>query len=283
MTEAQPILKWAGGKWKLCPQYKQLGAFPKEYNRYFEPFLGGGAVFLYLKPEKAFLSDINEDLINVYVVTRDHVDELIELLKLHRDKHSRKYYYDTRKEWKKGSSMERAAKLVYLNKTCFNGLYRVNSKGEFNVPIGEYKRPSILNERNLRAFSRILEGVNLKVIDYKRAVGSARKGDFVYLDPPYQPLSATSSFTSYTEQGFNLEDQKKLLGVFRKLDKRECLVLESNSNAPEIRELYKSCYLTPVLAPRFINARASGRKPIQELVITNFKPKPLKKTTLDQF
>lgn len=283
MTKVRPILKWAGGKWKLCPQYQRVGVFPKQYYRYFEPFLGGGAVFLYLRPKKAFLSDINKDLINVYLQTCDRVHELIELLKFHKQNHSDKYYYKMRKEWRVGKAVERAAKLVYLNKTCFNGLYRVNAKGEFNVPIGDYKRPSILNEKNLIIFSQLLKSINIKVMDYKRAVGYAREGDFVYLDPPYHPLSDTSSFTKYTEEGFGPKDQEELRKVFEKLDKRGCLVLESNSNAKEINELYDGYYLTSVKAPRFINARGSGRKPIKELAITNFKPKLIRGTTIDQF
>lgn len=285
MKEARPILKWAGGKWKLCPQYKQLGVIPKptEYNRYFEPFLGGAAVFLYIEPEKAFLSDSNEDLINVYINVRDNLEELLELLKFHKQNHSKKYYYQIRREWREGSDNERAAKLIYLNKTCFNGLYRVNAKGEFNVPMGDYKRPSIVNEKNLRAFSKIIENTQLRIKDYRKAVSYAREGDFIYLDPPYQPLSETSSFTSYTKEGFGLEDQQKLREVFGKLVQRGCLVLESNSNAKEIHQLYEGFHLTPVMAPRFINAKGSGRKPIQELAITNFKPRHIRKTTLDQF
>jgi len=282
MKKIHPVLKWAGGKWNLCPGYKELGLFPRKYERYFEPFLGGASVFLFNLPKRAFLSDTNDNLINTYKVIRDEVDKLIELLKEHKNNHNKKYYYKIRNEWKKGSAINKAAKFIYLNKTCFNGLFRVNSKGQFNVPIGKYKNPSIFDENNLRAFSSVVRNINLKISDYKRAMGFARKDDFIYFDPPYQPLSTTSSFTNYTEGGFDLSQQIELKETFDKLNDRGCLILESNSNAPEIQELYKDYHLTPIMAPRFINARASGRKKIQELAITNFKPKPLT-TRLDQF
>ena len=273
-TAASPFLKWAGGKGKLLGQYSSL--FPKKFNNYFEPFIGGGAVFFYLAPVKARLCDINEELVNCYVQVRDNPDELMGLLTLHRDKHNlingeKNYYYDVRAyDVEELSPVERAARMIYLNKTCYNGLWRVNSRGLFNVPFGRYKNPGIFNRDNVLAASKALSGTELSVEDFRKVTGKAKKGDFVYFDPPYHPLSATSNFTDYTRLSFGARDQEDLADVFRQLDKAGCHLMLSNSDTPFIRKLYRGFDLNEIMAPRFINSKAKGRKPITELLIRNY-------------
>jgi len=272
-TEEQkptPFLKWAGGKSQLLVQMKPH--FPSVFERYYEPFIGGGAVFFHLLPEKATLSDSNDGLMNVYRVIQKEPSELMKALDEHHiHRRSKEYYYRIRAlNPDELSHMERAARTVFLNKTCYNGLYRVNSEGKFNVPFGKYKNPSLYNRDNILSVSTALKGKALKTADYRDVCEEARKGDFIYLDPPYQPLSKTASFTSYTKEAFGEKEQEELASVFMKLDKRRCRVMLSNSSTGIIRSLYDGYHIESMKATRAINCKASGRKAIEELLIMNY-------------
>lgn len=268
---AVPFLKWAGGKSQLLSTFKDF--YPKNFNRYFEPFLGGGAVFFNLAALtpglKSFISDCNPDLINCYKMLRDEPDAVIEALRKHRnDKH---HFYKIREQ--DGSdldSAERAARMIFLNKTCFNGLYRVNRKGQFNVPFGKYKNPKIVDQQNIMAVSKVLANADISCQPFEKVVAKARQGDFVYLDPPYHPLSTTSSFTGYTSVSFNFADQERLATVFKTLTQRGCYVMLSNSDIEPIRELYSDYRTETVLANRAINCNAERRGRINELLILNY-------------
>ncbi len=269
------FLKWAGGKLQLIEQFKNL--FPHNFRNYYEPFIGSGAVFFYvkskLKPNKVILSDTNEELINCFCVVRDKPSELVKLLLNHRKKHSKEYYYSVRSmESSTLDSLDRAARLIYLNKTCFNGLYRVNSKGQFNVPFGDYKNPSIFDKNVLFQASQLLQGVHLRVMTFEKVLDFAGKDDFVYFDPPYIPLSKTSSFTRYSKSDFSMMEQKRLSEVFRILDSRGCFVMLSNSDHALTRELYRHYEKNTVIvrAKRMINSVGSGRGAINEVVVTNY-------------
>jgi len=273
-----PFIKWAGGKGQLIPQIIRL--VPPRFGRYFEPFLGGGAVFFKLaSPDRnAFLSDINYELINAYKVIKNHVEELIPVLIYHQNEYNKspkKYYYHLRDSTSAMNNINKAARFIALNKTCYNGLYRVNKNGLFNVPIGRYKNPLICDADNLRKMSVVLKrsGSNLGVSDYKKIlVEKAEKDDFVYLDPPFYPISDTANFTSYTNNGFSLEDQKELASIFYELTEKGCKVLLSNSNTDEIRRLYSTySHLTEVInVNRSINTIASKRAGHTELLIRNY-------------
>jgi len=276
---ATPFVKWAGGKGQLLQQYEPL--FPITFRDYFEPFVGGGAVFFFLHSQGrlrggATLSDSNEELMNCYRVIRDHVDELVEKLWEHdAQKMDKDYYYKVRKWDRDGrienmSAAERAARTIFLNRTCYNGLYRVNSKGQFNVPYGRYKNPTVCDEQNLRAASQALQGVDLYTEDFERCLKRVKPGDFVYFDPPYHPLSATSSFTSYTKEDFGEEEQRRLARVFQKLEQRGCKVMLSNSDTPLVWKLYEDYRIGRVEANRAISCKASTRKGVTELVILNY-------------
>jgi DNA adenine methylase len=268
---AAPFLKWAGGKSRLLKTFDRY--FPKNFKRYFEPFLGGGAVFFHLANKNrnltAFVSDLNPELINCYEMVRDNKQALIASLKKHRnDKH---HFYKIRSQDPKGLlPAQRASRLIFLNKTCFNGLYRVNSKGNFNVPFGKYKSPKIIDEPNLTACSRILNRATISCEPFDQIFFKARLEDFIYLDPPYQPISATSNFTGYTKGAFTLEDQKRLSELFRALSRRGCYLMLSNSDTPEIRALYKGFRFETVQASRAINCNGRRRGRINELLILNY-------------
>jgi DNA adenine methylase len=269
------FLKWAGGKLQLIEQFENL--FPPDFRNYYEPFIGSGAVFFYLKskskPSKVILSDTNEELINCFAVVRDKPSELIEVLLNHRKRHSKQYYYEVRDlEPDRLDSVSRAARMVYLNKTCFNGLYRVNSKGEFNVPFGDYKNPSIFDRNTLYRASQMLQDADLRVMTFDKVLDFAGKDDFVYFDPPYIPLSKTSSFTRYSKSEFSIKDQNQLSEVFRALDSMGCFVMLSNSDHSLIRELYRDYdkNIVVVRAKRKINSVGSKRGAINEIVVTNY-------------
>ncbi|MDN5348529.1 MAG: adenine methylase [Clostridia bacterium] len=267
MSAARPFLKWAGGKGQLLEQFKPL--FPKQYERYIEPMVGGGAVFFFLQPEKAILMDLNAELMEVYRVVRDNVEELIADLEKH--KNEKDYYYAIRNlDPGKLTPVERASRLIYLNKTCYNGLYRVNRKNKFNVPFGRYKNPDIVNAQGLRAASRALKKAELLTGDFSLVLEFARPGDFIYFDPPYQPLSATSSFTGYTPGSFDEGEQKRLAGVFKELTRIGSKVMLSNSDTPFVREIYQGFRVQTVYAKRAINSRPDRRGSIKELVILNY-------------
>lgn len=268
IDNAAPFLKWAGGKSQLLKQYKPFFPPRDRIGRYFEPFIGSAAVFFHLQPAHATLCDINQKLIDVYRVVQQDVESLIEALQVHKNKKA--YYYRVRaKDPEKLSQVERAARLIFLNKTCYNGLYRENSKGEFNVPFGRYKNPTICDEDRLRTASCVLQDVALKAADFEEAVKPAQAGDFIYFDPPYVPLNATSNFTSYNKYGFSHEDQMRLAETFRDLDRRGCYVMLSNSSAPVVYDMYDGYHLTKIKARRSINSKADGRGPVTELLITN--------------
>lgn len=267
-SKVKPPIKWAGGKSQLIPQFIPL--FPKyEYKVYIEPFVGGGAVFFHLLPKRAILIDNNPELINFYLVLRDNLEDLIESLKKH--KNTSEYYYKIRSLKPEDlDPVSRASRFLYLNKTAYNGLWRVNSNGEFNVPYGRYKNPKILDEENLRIASSVLQGVEIIAGDFSLAGEYIEKNTFIYFDPPYHPISKTANFTGYTVNSFNEEEQKRLAKFFREMDKRGCLLMLSNSDTDFIRELYKDYDIQIVKARRAINCRADRRGPITELVIRNY-------------
>lgn len=275
---ARPFLKWAGGKSKLISQY--IPYFPAKFDNYYEPFLGGGAVFFYLvgahssapvqgKNFRSILTDINPELINAYCCVRDRVEDLILLLAEHQKRHGLDYYYQMRKQ-NIGTPIEKAARLIYLNKTCFNGLYRENSKGEFNVPIGKYKNPTICNPDGLRSVSEALRRTLIEVRPFGAVLEFAKAQDFVYFDPPYYPLSNTSNFTAYSSYSFTENDQIRLKDTFTELARRSIKVMLSNSDCPFIRELYKEFNIHEILAARAINSNAKKRGKITEVLITSY-------------
>ena len=266
-----PFLKWAGGKRQLISQMDQY--FPKKFNKYIEPFIGGGAIFFYLLPENAILVDINKDLINSYNVVKNDVANLIESLKKH--KNEKEYYYKIRSvdrdpeifdEW---SDTEKASRTIYMNRCCFNGLYRVNSKGEFNVPFGKYKNPKFCDKENLLAVNKALKNVSVIHASFEKCLDFAQEEDFIYFDPPYVPISKSANFTSYTKDNFGKEDQLKLFDVFKELDHRGCKVMLSNSYSEFIAELYEEYQIKELKAKRAINSDASKRGAIKELLILN--------------
>lgn len=266
-----PFLKWAGGKQRLLTQYKPYFPNPATIGRYFEPFIGSAAVFFHQQYSPATLSDQNGKLIEVYQSVRDDLDRILQTLKMHRNESD--YYYAIRAlDLASLSAAERAARLIYLNKTCYNGLYRENSKGEFNVPFGRYKNPKICDEARLRAASAVLQGVKLRVADFSEVVKTAVAGDFVYFDPPYVPLSATSNFTNYNKLGFGQVDQERLADTAAQLTDRGVKVMLSNSSAPLVYDLYgRAPYrLIDIQARRNINSNAARRGPVKELLILNY-------------
>ena len=269
--ETYPIVKWVGGKRQLM--FELLKNMPENYNRYFEPFIGGGALFFELQPDNAYISDMNEELINLYKVVRDNVDELITDLQKHDI--SKEYFMEIRnidrtEEYENWSDIQKASRFIYLNRTCFNGMYRVNSKGEFNVPFGHYKNPRILDENNLINCSNLLQRTEIKHADFSEILKRVKKGDFVYFDPPYVPLSETSSFTSYTKDGFDIDMQFKLRDVCDELDSMGVKFLLSNSDTKLVNELYENYNIKKVFASRQINANADGRGKITEVLVRNY-------------
>ncbi len=273
--EIPTLVKWAGGKKQLLNQFDKF--FPKKIDRYIEPFLGGGAVAFYIikrfHPKNVFLSDINEELVNAYKAVQLNVPELIEALSLLAKKHSKEFYYKIRaQDPQKLSDVDRAARLIYLNKTCFNGLYRVNSEGKFNVPIGEHKHLQIVDTKDLMEINHLLKHAIIKTMPFEKVLDFAKKGDFIYLDPPYYPLKEGKSFTKYHKGDFSKIDQERLKSIFDKLTKRGCKAMLSNSDAPFIRDLYKEYSIQIVQARRMINCDATKRGKINEVVVTNYKP-----------
>lgn len=268
-VKARPFIKWVGGKSQLLSAI--LPHMPPRENigRYFEPFMGGAALFFAVQHPRSFLSDRNPELVELYQVVQQQVEELIQALKIHRNE--RDYFYEVRAQNPKElSAVQRAARLIYLNKTCYNGLYRVNSKGQFNVPFGRYKNPTICDEVGLQAASLALQGAEIKQNNFESILQQARPKDFIYFDPPYQPLSKTSSFTSYTADKFGEAEQKRLAEVFAELARRGCYVMQSNSNTPLIRDLYCDFTIHEIQAGRAINSKATGRGKITELLMVSY-------------
>jgi DNA adenine methylase len=268
-----PIVKWVGGKTGLLGQLVPLLPKGVELMRHVEPFVGGGAMFFRLRPERALLCDINESLIASYETIRDHVEEVVPFLNRLARRHSEQNYYAVRSRYNSATNcslVERTAMFIYLNKTCFNGLHRVNQKGEFNVPAGRYNNPRIFDIDALRAASRQLLSAELRKQSFEGLLATAKPGDFVYFDPPYEPVSSTANFTSYTRNGFSQEDQIRLRDVFVELDRRKCHLMLSNSDVPFIRNLYKAFRVDKVAALRAINCDGRNRGRVSELVVRNY-------------
>lgn len=297
MELIRPFVKWAGGKGGLLPQLKNFYPFDLEngiIERYVEPFIGGGAVLIDILQKydvkEAYAFDINKDLINCYNVIKSNVEDLIEeldkkekeFLKLETDDRTA-YFYDIRSKYnsyklEKLIDVKRASEFIFLNRTCFNGLYRVNKSGEFNVPCGKYKNPTICDSKNLRNLSGLIKNVVFEYGDYKKSSKYVDNKTFVYFDPPYRPLSITSGFTSYTKEDFNDENQKELAQYYRELNKKKAKLMLSNSNPKNtnkedtfFEDIYKGFNINEVSAKRMINANSKGRGEISELLITNYK------------
>jgi len=280
---AEPVLKWAGGKRQLLPQIMEL--MPRDFKdrRFHEPFFGGGAVTFYIEPKSGTINDINKKLINFYVVLRDFVDELIEDAKQH--KNEKEYYYRVRAEFnrivREGfeiPNIRLASLLLYLNKTAYNGLYRENKKGEFNVPFGRYKNPTIVDEERLRQASKVLKNLEIYNIDFSYILDIAKPGDVVYFDPPYHPVSDTAKFTQYYKDDFSPEDQVRLRDVCLELHEKGVFFILSNSYAQPVRKLYEGIEhfdVITVYAKRAINSKADRRGPVKEILVTNI-PKELR-------
>lgn len=281
LRNCYPFVKWAGGKTQLLVELDKV--IPSEFERYFEPFLGGGAMFFHLISNRnrifsAYLADLNRDLITSYKIVKRNVKELIQLLKKYEAEYKKdpiQCYYTLRDAFRPKNDIEKAARFIALNKTCYNGLYRVNRAGKFNVPIGRYKNPPICDSNNLENVSQALRysKVKIQARDYRQMIlVKPEKGDFVFLDPPYNPTSSTSNFTNYTDYGFGDSDQVQLASIFRKLDDRKCRVLLTNSDTPFIRELYSdfATNTKEVSVLRAINCKASKRTGHKELVVRNY-------------
>ena len=269
----KPILKWAGGKRQLLPVL--LKNIPDKFNTYYEPFIGGAALLISLyslnKINNAVISDTNTDLYNLYRTIREEPQELIDELNNLKFRNSRDDYYRARSLFNSTEdSVTRSAILIYLNRHGYNGLYRVNSNNKFNVPFGKYSNPGMPSPENIMALSKILQSCSLMNSDFEAAVMNAVRGDFVYFDPPYMPLSKTSYFTGYTHSGFDERDQERLSRTFKELSRKGVYVMESNSSTELIRELYKDFSLIEVDARRNINSVGTKRDAVKELIITNY-------------
>lgn len=271
----QPFTKWTGGKRQLLGELRSY--MPETYGRYFEPFVGGGALFFDLAPEKAVINDFNEELINAYRQIKNNPAELINLLIKHKENNSKDYYLELRSADRDGrisrmTGVERAARILYMLRVDFNGLYRVNSKNQFNVPYGRYKNPKIVDVDLLYQISEYLNENDIEILqtDFAEAVKDAETGDFVYFDPPYIPLNETSSFTSYTHEGFSYEEQVRLRDTFKELTERGVYAMLSNSSSPLVEELYKDFNIYFVEAQRTNGAKSSSRGKISEIIVTNY-------------
>lgn len=267
----KPFLKWVGGKGQLLSELKKR--IPENVARYYEPFIGGGALYFNYQPRHAYISDLNSELIDAYTVIRDDVDSLIKCLKKHH--YNEEYFYSVRNvdrnsAFKKWSAAKRAARLIFLNKTCFNGLYRVNSKGYFNTPFGQYTNPKILDIENLNACSKVLQNTTIKLASFESIESRIHPDDFVYFDPPYVPLSDTAYFTSYSSAGFDINMQKKLFELCCRLHKKGIRFMLSNSSSPFILDLYKKFKIDLVEASRAVNSNAAKRGKIHEVIVTNY-------------
>ena len=275
MAIAKPPLKWVGGKTKLLPEL--VARMPKTYGRYHEPFVGGGALFFHLAPARASLSDMNGALIRTYRGLARDVDGVIDHLKAHKYRHGGDavYYYAVRDDWNshrwQGEAAAEAAAFIYLNKTCFNGLWRENRKGEFNVPRGDYTDPAIYDADNLRAAALLLASAELRSMSFQLSWDAAREGDFVYCDPPYDPVSETSNFTSYVKDAFGKDKQRELADVARKLRDRGAYVMLSNNDTPFVRELYADFCVDNVKCARSINSKGDKRGAVDEVIVTSYE------------
>lgn len=269
-----PVVKWVGGKRQIIDQISQY--IPKNISTYYEPFFGGGAVLFELQPKKAVINDINKELINLYEVIKNNTEDLIEDLKSH--KNDEEYFYYIREldrdktSYNSLSPIQKASRIIFLNKTCYNGLFRVNKSGEFNAPFGRYKNPNIVNEITIRAVSNYFKKADITFMskDFAEVLKGARKGAFVYLDPPYDPVSDTASFTGYDKGGFNREEQIRLKNVCDKLNEKGIRFLLSNSATDFIKDLYADYRIEIVKAKRAINSNGDKRGEIDEVLVMNF-------------
>ena len=276
MIKGKPFVKWAGGKRQIMPEIKKY--VPENYDTFYEPFVGGGAVFFELAPRKAVINDYNSELMNVFecIKDEDKFDKMCTELNHHEANHSEEYYYQVRnidrdvRKYNKLADYKKAARTIYLNKACFNGLYRVNSKNEFNVPFGKKEKVNTYEGQNLGVVHCILNFNDIKLLstDFEEAVKDAKKGDFVYLDPPYD--SDTSTFNDYTENGFNKDEQIRLAKLFKELSDRGCYVMLSNHNTILVNELYKDYNIHVISAKRNINSNGKKRGKVEEVIITNY-------------
>jgi DNA adenine methylase len=272
--QATPFLKWVGGKGKLRHALGALMPKGVELMRHVEPFVGGGALFFARGPERALLADINLDLIRAYEAVRDEPAAVLNHLTRLARGHDQESYYGVRERFnarKQKTQAERAAHFIYLNKTCFNGLYRVNRQGQFNVPMGRYAKPNIADTDTIFAASAALQRADIRHMPFEALLSEARPGDFIYFDPPYEPVSRTANFTAYAQDGFAQADQQRLRDVFRALDKRGAKLMLSNSDVPFIRDLYRGFQIDEVLAPRAVSCDAKGRKEAREVVVRNYR------------
>ena len=277
MLKGKPFVKWAGGKRQILD--KLIKYVPENFNTYYEPFVGGGALFFELSPKNAVINDSNEELINVFRCIKDEekLTKMCNELNHHEANHSEEYYYKIRNidrdknKFNRLSDYKRAARTIYLNKACFNGLYRVNSKGEFNVPFGKKLKVNTYEGQNIGIIHAYLNFNNIKIlsIDFEEAVKDAKEGDFIYFDPPYD--SDTYTFNSYTEDGFSKDEQIRLSNVFKNLSDRGCYVMLSNHNTILINELYKDFYIHKITAKRNINSNGKKRGKVEEVIITNYE------------
>lgn len=279
MLKGKPFVKWAGGKRQIIDKLLEL--VPYEFDTYYEPFIGGGALLFELAPKKAVINDYNAELINTYnvICDDDKFDKMCRELNKHEKNHSEEYYYEVRNKDRNKNTFNRladytrAARTIYLNKACFNGLYRVNSKNEFNVPFGKKIKVNTYERDNLLLVHSYLINNDVKIlnVDFEESVKEAKKGDFIYFDPPYD--SDTETFNSYTEDGFGKEEQKRLADVFKDLDRRGCYVMLSNHNTKLVNELYKDYNIHVIEAKRNINSNGKKRGKVEEVIVTNFENK----------
>jgi len=269
-----PFVKWVGGKRQLLVEIKQH--IPNQFSKYYEPFIGGGAVLFHLQPKNAIINDSNKELVNLYKVIKESSEELIEDLKTHENEE--KYFYNIRgvdrekEKYSELNNIQRASRIIFLNKTCYNGLFRVNSSGEFNSPFGRYKNPNIINEITIKAVANYLNNNKIQILntDYEKSLLKIKKEAFVYFDPPYDPISDSSNFTGYTKKGFDKTEQERLKKVCDKLNDKGVKFLLSNSSTEFIRGLYKKYNILSIKAKRIINSKGSGRGEITEVLVKNY-------------
>lgn len=269
-----PLLKWAGGKRQLLPEITKH--IPQQFKNYYEPFIGGGAVFFYLQPEQAVINDANVELINLYQVIQQQPEALIESLQQH--KNNAEYFYQIRAldreraNYAKLTAVEKASRLIFLNRTCYNGLFRVNSAGQFNVPFGRYKHPNIVNATSIRAIHQYFSQQQVHILnaDFATALEPVSSDDFVYFDPPYDPVSSSANFTSYTNSGFDRQEQRRLKQVCDELNVKGVRFLLSNSATDFIRDLYRDYEVLLISAKRAINSKADGRGAVSEVLVKNY-------------
>jgi len=263
----KPFIKWAGGKRSVLPEL--ILRLPIDFNRYFEPFVGGGALFFAIseKASYSFISDLNLNLMITYKVIKDFPYKLIELLNIHKEKHSREYYNEIRKNLENPDPIIRSSNFIYLLKTCYNGLHRTNKKGEFNTPIGNYQNPKIVDEENIILVSERLKNTDIKCQDFERI--EPKRGDFVYFDPPYSQIN-DNSFVQYERNGFDNKEQERLRNFAEKLDRQKVKFLVSNADTEHINYIWKNFNIEHILAPRMIGSNPDSRKRVKELIIRNY-------------